>query len=322
METILLHIEYLTQRHDCVILPGLGALIATRRSAEYVEATGEFLPPVRKICFNPAVKSDDGLIADSIRRREHVSFEESRLIVRQSLDMMNAALERDGEVTLGKIGTLRQHEGTLTFRPMRKEEEEAIEIGLLRLQTKSAKNADHSSFDTYNIEDKYEAKKSPKTSIGNEEAISEEKESQEKKKYIQLRIRRSWLYTTAATIAILIAVCMGIRMPKTETVKTTQASVVPVATAVPTPTKGASAVETVETGEYFQLVVGSFRNKSEAETFVGQHERSAYGLQIEEAPGMWLIIAASSSEKAGLLSLSREKGFQEEYKESWIRKAE
>lgn len=45
METLGIHIEYLLQRHECVILPGIGAFIVSNDAARIDMATGEIILP-------------------------------------------------------------------------------------------------------------------------------------------------------------------------------------------------------------------------------------------------------------------------------------
>lgn len=106
MENLSLHIIYLLSRHDCVILPGVGAFIVTRRNARYNETAGRWLPPTRHISFNAAVRNDDGLLAHSFRRRLNIDFEQARKELELTLTELLRSL-RDGEpFHLGKIGTL------------------------------------------------------------------------------------------------------------------------------------------------------------------------------------------------------------------------
>ncbi|MDE6465278.1 MAG: SPOR domain-containing protein, partial [Duncaniella sp.] len=54
------HIEYLLLRHDCVVVPGLGALLVHEVHARFDADSCTFMPPSRSLGFNPAVTHNDG----------------------------------------------------------------------------------------------------------------------------------------------------------------------------------------------------------------------------------------------------------------------
>lgn len=118
MDTLSLHIEYLLTRHDCVIVPGIGAFIATEKEASIDFAKGVISPCQRLISFNAGVSSDDGLLAHSIARREHISYEQAhqRLVVFAS--KMRSDLRSEGEFSIGMVGRLlMDEEGLISFQP-------------------------------------------------------------------------------------------------------------------------------------------------------------------------------------------------------------
>lgn len=104
MNNVLTHIEYLTFRHDCVVVKGWGAFIARRLSACYNETTSLYEPPRREISFNPDITHDDGLLTASVARREAISYERARRIVDDELASLAAQLKTDGELSLGCLG--------------------------------------------------------------------------------------------------------------------------------------------------------------------------------------------------------------------------
>ena len=59
------HIEILLLSNDCVIVPDLGGFMAHHREACYDEHDGMFLPPQRTLGFNPQLKLNDSLLAQS-----------------------------------------------------------------------------------------------------------------------------------------------------------------------------------------------------------------------------------------------------------------
>lgn len=110
------HISTLLRRNDCVIIPGVGAFVATRREAALV---GDVLtPPAREITFNPAMTHDDGLLAASVSRRMKISFEQARERVGAEAALLQRRLTAEGAVTIARVGTLRRRSGgRIEFRP-------------------------------------------------------------------------------------------------------------------------------------------------------------------------------------------------------------
>ncbi|MDE7111258.1 MAG: SPOR domain-containing protein [Muribaculaceae bacterium] len=111
------HITTLLRRHDCVIMPGVGAFVANRVPAVFDSVSGRFMPPARTISFNPAITHDDGLIASSLSRRMKISFEQARERLHEESALMQRRLKAEGSVTISHVGTLYRHsDSRIDFR--------------------------------------------------------------------------------------------------------------------------------------------------------------------------------------------------------------
>lgn len=120
MESLQLNIEYLLTRHDCVIVPGIGAFIASETEAHIDTEKGIITPRRREISFNSSVVSDDGLLSHSIARRNHLSFEDAHRQLTAMTEKLRGDLHQEGEVSLGMVGKLlMDSEGYISFRPRR-----------------------------------------------------------------------------------------------------------------------------------------------------------------------------------------------------------
>ena len=118
MDTLPLHIEYLLTRHDCVIVPGIGALIASEREPHIDFERGIILPRRREISFNSSVVTDDGLLSHSIARRENLSYEDAHRLLTHLTARMAEDLKHEGEASLGRVGRLRMDaDGFISFEP-------------------------------------------------------------------------------------------------------------------------------------------------------------------------------------------------------------
>lgn len=118
MNKLIPHIEYLLQSHDCVIIPGLGAVLAHGIPAFYDESRGVWVAPRRAVAFNPELSRTDGLLAASVARRDSLNIESATTVVRNEVDNMRKELELTGRLQLGSAGTLDlTAEGNLSFTP-------------------------------------------------------------------------------------------------------------------------------------------------------------------------------------------------------------
>lgn len=110
------HIATLLRRHDCVIVPGVGAFVSTRIGAQVSD--GLLTPPHRSLSFNPALVHDDGLLAASFARRMKISFEQARERVGAEAALIRRRLAAEGAVSIGRVGTLQNlRGGRVEFRP-------------------------------------------------------------------------------------------------------------------------------------------------------------------------------------------------------------
>ena len=86
MTNISQHIEFLLRRHDCVILPTIGAFIASYKAAHINNEWGIITPPKREIYFNASINNNDGLLANSIARKNRISFEAANRLLLQEIE--------------------------------------------------------------------------------------------------------------------------------------------------------------------------------------------------------------------------------------------
>lgn len=118
MDILPLHIEYLLSRHDCVIVPGVGAFIATETEAYINYESGVITPRRREISFNSSVVTDDGLLTHSIARLERLSYEDARRTVANLIERMMVELNDEGETSIGMVGRLiKDSDGLISFQP-------------------------------------------------------------------------------------------------------------------------------------------------------------------------------------------------------------
>lgn len=118
MNNVVRHIEYLLLSNDCVIIPGLGAVLAQTLPAHYDAREGLFYPPVREFSFNGALTRGDGLLVSSVARARSVAYEAASRLVDEEVEAMRIQLATEGRLSLGRVGELEAgRDGSMFFNP-------------------------------------------------------------------------------------------------------------------------------------------------------------------------------------------------------------
>ena len=131
MYTIIEHIEYLLTSHDCVVIPGWGALVAQYSDSHYDPSAGRIERPRRKLGFNASVDHNDGLLAQSLVRREGITYNEAMRFIGQSVSSFRQQLSTGNEVSMGRLGYFHSADGRhIEFTPFRHEQSNDAYFGL------------------------------------------------------------------------------------------------------------------------------------------------------------------------------------------------
>ena len=86
--------------------------------ARYDEKDHIFLPPYRTLGFNPQLKMNDSLLAQSYIEAYDISYPEAIKRIVSEVDELNQILDNEGEYELNDIGTLHRNEmGSFDFVP-------------------------------------------------------------------------------------------------------------------------------------------------------------------------------------------------------------
>ena len=92
MNVLAKHIESLLLEHNCVIVPGLGGFVAGYVAARMVEGEDLFLPPHRRVGFNPLLSLNDGLLVQSYMLAYDVSFPEATAMIEETVAALKSEL--------------------------------------------------------------------------------------------------------------------------------------------------------------------------------------------------------------------------------------
>lgn len=321
MENISGHITFLLSRHDCVIVPGVGAFIATTRPACYNAATGRWLPPTRHIAFNAAVRSDDGLLAHSFSRRLRVDFEEARKELSLSTAALQTGMRLPGGCRIGDIGTLAcTADGRILFTPAMPPGRRAALVGHTPVAARLlAAGQDPAAMQEAAGSAAIEAEKTPAAMI-----------------MVTGRHRRlsGYMGKIAAALVVAVIAMLSVILPADFTRGTQMASVVPVPTVakaapvtestVPAPeeeiaTPGApTAPEKREAA--FHLIIGTFKTDKSAEKYMASYRGTTEAKRMYKIRGTKVVrVAVDSAEsKNALLTILGDPDFKAHHPQAWI----
>jgi hypothetical protein len=279
-----------------VILPRLGALIASESVASINEVISMVHAPVREIYFNSSIVHNDGLLAHSVARRDRITYEEACRVIDQEIESLKAILLQEGEVRIGRLGLLKTaEEGRLVFKPLYTSEKRVSKLGLKPvslplLAEVKAQVAESDQADGFEIE--------------------------AKRRNLYMVPKR--MMKVAAAVVIMVCAALSFLIPSVDTgIKKDYASLMPaIAQADAIENNTADLVEVNDS--VYSLVVASVHSKKTAELFVSQHKNSNWTLEVIEGAKYVHVIAKRSSDVAELLELARMKEFSKEYPGSWV----
>lgn len=112
------HIEILLLSNDCVIVPDFGGFMAHHVDARYEESEGLFLPPLRTLGFNPQLRLNDSLLAQSYIEAYDISYPEALRRIANEVEELKQHLSNEGCYELNDLGTIYVNdEGRYEFSP-------------------------------------------------------------------------------------------------------------------------------------------------------------------------------------------------------------
>lgn len=111
------HIDYLIQKHDCVIIPDFGGFVLNREAAQIAD-DGSITPPKVSVGFNPDLTYNDGLLAESYMNVYSISYDTACKRIADVVKKLNTTLALRKPIQVGLLGKLSQEaDGRLTFDP-------------------------------------------------------------------------------------------------------------------------------------------------------------------------------------------------------------
>ena len=112
------HIELLLLDNDCVIIPRLGGFVAHYTSASIEDKEHVVIPPYRTLGFNPQLKINDGVLAESYMNLYGINFYEANKRMNSEIDELLSIIHEEGKYKFVNIGELHFNiYGIYEFKP-------------------------------------------------------------------------------------------------------------------------------------------------------------------------------------------------------------
>lgn len=104
MDEIALHIDFLLHTNDCIIVPGLGGFVVNTSEIERNGLWG-IDSPTCELIFNNKLTYNDGLLAESLMRTNHISYESAIKRIEKACKALKETLQKQEEVAWSNLGT-------------------------------------------------------------------------------------------------------------------------------------------------------------------------------------------------------------------------
>ena len=311
MFTLNEHIEYLILHHDCVIIPGWGALVAHYSDAVYNSNTQIINKPVRKLGFNPSVNHSDGLLAHSIVRREGITYDQAVRFIDQNISSYKRQVASGRELNMGRLGYFKADASNhVEFVPFNFEMSKDQYYGLrdLSFTRLDQINRDNNAGKAIIVEDNWWARKSLKTAAS-----------------IVMLLALTILLTTPIMVnrnkhEMASLNVTEVKGPKQEIVTTDigalQNDIASVDDAKSNDSTPQSSLMLDEGGNFY-LIIASLTSHSQVNDFLASHAAVSSNAQVMKSGKYYYVYVAKSYEANRLYSFMTKlpKGYQ-----AWVYK--
>lgn len=117
MKDLSIYVEKLLYNHALVIIPGFGAFVSNKKTAELLQDK-TFTPPQKELSFNPRLVYQDGLVANFISKEEGISYEEAQKYIKEAVDFWKQELNLGKQLVFENLGIFyKEGQDSIIFEP-------------------------------------------------------------------------------------------------------------------------------------------------------------------------------------------------------------
>ena len=194
------HIEVLLLNNDCVIVPELGGFMAHHIDARYDKEEQVFLPPLRTLGFNPQLKINDSLLAQSYVETYDISYPEALRRIEDEVNELMQHLQNEGSYELNDFGILSLNEDSnYVFTPCEAGILTPDLYGLNSFEMATLSQSEARYINTNKVEPRLQLEEVGDSIINDDEDDSDDD---------VVRVKFSWLRNTVAVAAVLLAIIL------------------------------------------------------------------------------------------------------------------
>ncbi len=309
------HIEYLISSHECVVIPGLGALIVRQEPSIFDEDSSYFKKPANEITFNGQIVHNDGLLVNSVAKREGMTYEQALAFVEDNVSLYKRLLAKGDDVALGHIGYLKEINSRVEFVP-------CVSIDNLD---------EFFGLNSYKFV--------PLTQVQTCPDVLDEEHDEQVVVAVKQHNMFANAFRAAASIVLLVCLTVLLTTPVLNDRNQAYASLeMPKVTFAEESVWGASMKSDLQIAKpesavmlstapeqdqmgtspeaKYQLIVASLTTEKQAQKYIDTHKDSGIDLQIVKKRKVFYVSAGKSDNYGKLLSLKKKLG--NDYSDAWI----
>lgn len=130
-------VKDLLYKHECVVIPELGAFLTQPIKIRIDDSQDIFYPPEKTISYNGLLTQNDGLLVNYIAQRYSISYESALKQILEKVEEWKKELNNNIKVILPEIGNLcLNSEQKIQFQPSRETNFDINSIGLTPFKKK------------------------------------------------------------------------------------------------------------------------------------------------------------------------------------------
>jgi nucleoid DNA-binding protein len=134
-QTIWNNVKELLHKHDCVIMPNFGGFVCNPENARIDQVSHIITPPARRVMFNQNLKTNDGLLAQTVAQNNGLTYSEALKAIDETVTAFKDKLELVKQIDIDAFGTFRLNaEANYVFLPNKHNTYLYASFGLMPLQ--------------------------------------------------------------------------------------------------------------------------------------------------------------------------------------------
>jgi nucleoid DNA-binding protein len=134
-QTIWNSVKELLHKHDCVIMPNFGGFVCNPENARIDQISHIITPPARRVMFNQNLKSNDGLLAQTVAQNNGLSYSDALKAIDDIITEFKNKLELVKQIEIETFGIFRLNaEANYVFLPHKHNTYLFTSFGLMPLQ--------------------------------------------------------------------------------------------------------------------------------------------------------------------------------------------